>query len=58
MDQKIGMTLIKSTKGTHVYGSDTENVPITTVYVRRTALPTPPPEGITITITKHDKAQA
>jgi len=46
------LTLTKSTKGTHVY---TENpLPgrvFPTIYVQKSALPTPPPATIIVTIT-------
>lgn len=51
--QTINMKLVKSTKGTHVYGDVSDNAPIPTLYVKRTALPSTPPESIEITIT-HD----
>lgn len=47
---KIELTLTKSTKGTHVYGDDREGAPIPTLYIKRAALPSPPPEKITITV--------
>lgn len=46
----ILMTLVKSTKGTHVYGNKDSVIP--SVYIRKTGLPTPPPQEITITIEK------
>ena len=50
MQKVIEMTLTKSTKGTHVYGDDSDSAPIPTVYIKRGALPTKPPETIELTI--------
>lgn len=46
--KQIILPLIKSTKGTHVYGSTEKEAPIPSVYVKRTALPTTPPQSITV----------
>jgi hypothetical protein len=43
------MALVKSTKGTHVY-SNPDAATVTTVYVKKAALPTPPPQKITLSI--------
>ncbi len=43
------LTLTKSTKGTHVYSEATPSV-FPTIYVQKSALPTPPPVSITVTI--------
>ena len=50
VQEVIKMTLVKSTKGTHVYGDSTPESPIPSVYVKRTALPKRPPDTIEITI--------
>jgi len=47
MKQKMKLT--KSTKNTHVYGGDDDSF-VTSVYVKRTELPTPPPQEITMEI--------
>lgn len=49
-EKKLNMTLTKSTKGTHVYGDTDADAPIPTVYIKKTALPDPPPPQIKITI--------
>ena len=48
--ETIEMVLIKSTKNTHVYGAEDEGVAITSVYIQKNNLPTPPPEEINITL--------
>ena len=42
------MKHIKSTKGTHVYSDDREDAPIPTLYIKRAALPNPPPTEIEV----------
>lgn len=44
------MKLVKSTKGTHVYGDDSDNAIVPTVYVKKSGLPTKPPETLTMTL--------
>lgn len=44
------MKLIKSTKGTHVYGDDSDNAIIPSVYIKKAGLPSTPPEVITVTL--------
>ncbi|MES2676237.1 MAG: hypothetical protein V4660_18510 [Pseudomonadota bacterium] len=46
----VELTLVKSTKGTHVYGSDLEDAATPSVYVKRSALPEKPPANITLTL--------
>ena len=46
----LELKLVKSTKGTHVYGDDSEGAIIPTVYVKKTGLPSNPPETMTITL--------
>lgn len=46
----IELKLVKSTKGTHVYGDDSDNAIIPTVYVKKSGLPTNPPETLTLTL--------
>ena len=46
----IEMKLTKSTKGTHVYGDDSENAPVPTLYIKKGALPDKPPAKITVVI--------
>jgi len=44
------MKLVKSTKGTHVYGDDSDDAIIPTVYVKKSGLPTNPPKVLTLTL--------
>ena len=46
----IEMKFTKSTKGTHVYGDDSENAPVPTLYIKKGALPDKPPITITVVI--------
>lgn len=46
----VELTLVKSTKGTHVYGSSLPDAPTPSVYVQRSALPENPPKMITLTL--------
>lgn len=46
----VELTFVKSTKGTHVYGSDLADAPTQSVYIQRTALPEKPPAVITLTL--------
>lgn len=46
----IELNLVKSTKGTHVYGDDSDNAIIPTVYVKKSGLPTNPPKVLTLTL--------
>ena len=50
MKQQFKMTLTKSTKGTHVYGNGEPDCAIPTLYIKRGALPSTPPEQITVTV--------
>lgn len=43
------LTLTKSTKGTHVY-TEAAGAVFPTIYIQKSALPTPPPATITVTI--------
>lgn len=47
------MKLVKSTKGTHVYGDDSDNAIVPSVYIKKAGLPSDPPAVITVTI-NHD----
>lgn len=44
------MKLVKSTKNTHVYGDDSDNAIVPSLYVKKHGLPTKQPEVITVTI--------
>lgn len=46
----VQMTLTKSTKGTHVYNDNGSETPIPTLYIKKEALPSPPPATIKITV--------
>lgn len=46
----VELTFVKSTKGTHVYGSDLEDAATPSVYIKRSALPEKPPAAITLTL--------
>lgn len=48
--KQFKMTLTKSTKGTHVYGNGEPDCAIPTLYIKRGALPSTPPEQITVTV--------
>lgn len=51
----IDLTLLRSTKNTHVYCA-TAGAPIETVYVNKSALPSPPPAAVTLTLTWPEPA--
>ena len=42
----VELTFVKSTKGTHVYGSDLESAATPSVYIKRSALPEKPPQSL------------
>ncbi len=46
----VELTFVKSTKGTHVYGSDLADAAAPSVYIKRAALPQDPPKLITLTL--------
>jgi hypothetical protein len=46
----VELTFVKSTKGTHVYGSDLADAPLPSVYIKRSALPETPPKVIVVTL--------
>lgn len=46
----VELRFVKSTKGTHVYGSDLADAATPSVYIKRTALPEDPPKVITLTL--------
>lgn len=48
--EPIKLRIVKSTKGTHVYGNDNDGSPVNTLYIKRSALPKDPPPHITVTI--------
>jgi hypothetical protein len=46
----VELSFVKSTKGTHVYGSDVADAATPSVYIKRSALPENPPKIITLTL--------
>lgn len=46
----VELTFVKSTKGTHVYGSNLANAATQSVYIQRSALPEKPPMTIKLTL--------
>lgn len=52
----VHMTLVKSTKNTHVYGNATvEGEILPTLYIKKSAYPEGQPQHITVTISEgHD----
>lgn len=48
--ETILMSLTKSTKGTHVYGDSNPDSAVPTLYIKKAALPTKPPQEIEVTI--------
>jgi len=52
---QITMKHTKSTKGTHVYGDDSDDAAIPTLYIKRGALPSKPPAEITVTVEYDDE---
>lgn len=47
---KTEMVLVKETKGTFVYGDDTDGTFIPTLYIRKGAFPNGAPASITVTV--------
>ncbi len=46
----LTMELSKSTKNTHVYAAQSEPAAVPTLYVAKSALPTPPPRVLRLTL--------
>ena len=44
----IQLDYTKSTKGTHVYGSEEDDAPVRTLYIKRSALPVMEPKRIAV----------
>ena len=55
MKKNILMEFSKSTKGTHVYTNDEGDSPVSSIYIKRSGLPTEPPVKITLTIDFEDE---
>ncbi len=54
MKKTIKMNLSKSTKGTHVYANDEPGTPVSSIYIKRSGLPSEAPAIITLTIDYED----
>lgn len=50
MKKIIEMNYTKSTKGTHVYSTDEPDAAVSSIYIKRSGLPTEAPANITLTI--------
>jgi len=50
MNKSITMNWSKSTKGTQVYACNDADIPVSTIYIKRSSLPDKPPTKITVTI--------
>jgi len=50
MKKIIKMDWTKSTKGTHVYANNEPDSPISSIYIKRSGLPSDAPGSITLTI--------
>lgn len=46
----VNLDLQKSTKRTHVYGTEADVVAVKTVYVQQEQLPSPPPKVLTLSL--------
>lgn len=46
----VEMDFSKSTKGTHVFSNESDGVPITTLYIQRSAFQGDPPDKIAVTV--------
>jgi len=56
MKKTIIMEFSKSTKGTHVYANDEASSPVSSIYIKRSELPSDPPVNITLTIDFEDES--
>ena len=50
MKKTIKMDWTKSTKGTHVYSNNDPSSPVSTIYIKRSGLPSDAPTTITLTL--------
>ena len=50
MKKTINMEWSKSTKGTHVYSSDAPDAPVSSIYIKKSGLPSEAPKKLTLTI--------
>ena len=58
MKKTIKMEWTKSTKGTHVYSNDQPDSPVSTIYIKRSGLPSDAPATITLTLEYQEEAIA
>ncbi len=49
-EKTLTLKFVKSTKGTHVYGDDSDDAIIPSVYIKRAGLPNTPPASITLVV--------
>lgn len=56
MKKTITMNWSKSTKGTHVYSSDEDDTPVSSIYIKRSSLPSEAPQNINLTIEYSDES--
>jgi hypothetical protein len=56
MKKTIIMEFSKSTKGTHVYANSEANSPVSSIYIKRSELPSEPPVNIKLTIDFEDES--
>jgi len=56
MRKTITMEFSKSTKGTHVYANSEADSPVSSIYIKRSELPSEPPVNITLTIDFKDES--
>ena len=56
MKKTIIMEFNKSTKGTHVYANNEAESPVSSIYIKRSGLPSEPPVNITLTIDFKDES--
>ena len=54
MKKTIEMSWTKSTKGTHVYANDEPDSPVSSIYIKRSGLPSETPANITLTVDYED----
>ena len=50
MKKTIKMEWVKATKGTHVYANNEPEAPVSTLYIKKSGLPSDAPHSITLTI--------
>ena len=56
MKKTMIMEFSKSTKGTHVYANSEADSPVSSIYIKRSELPSDPPVNITLTIDFEDES--